>query len=377
MNPSRARPRAAEPVARPRLGQNVLGVGRVALDLSPQSPDEDPQVIQLVPIFGAPDALEENCMRHELPRIARKLFQETILGGRQPDLVPLNRHEAAAEIDAQPVIFQHERGGVRLACPPQQGAETGQQLITTERLGQIIISTDIERPNLILIGVPTAQNQDRDHGLLTNPLANTEPVQSTHHKIQDDQIRGPLLNELNRLLTTAGSTRLVRFAENPTHERNKRRVIIHHEDPCLIHDTPRRVIPIPPWTRLGKEIRGKTDATSSGWAYTLSNHGPTPGRSGDRSLSPRHHRPAIRWLATSRDAKNPQPATPRVRTGCAWPLHLPENGRRPPRGLEHALPLCALDLRAKLLALADKALMPLIVANNSVLRNRGPEALEE
>lgn len=49
----------------------------------------------------------------------------------------------------------------------------------------------------------------------------------------------------------------------------------------------------------------------------------------------------------------------------------------PPRSLEHALALCPLNLRTKLLTLTDEALMPLVVADDSVLGNGRPESLEE
>src|SRR6185437_10250381 len=111
-----------------------LGLGRIRLDLSTETANEDPQVVELVPILGPPDPLQQDRVGHEFPRVGGELFEETVFGRGEADFLAVDGYEAPAKVNLEPLVAEDPIRRRVLARPPQQRAYPRQQFITTERL---------------------------------------------------------------------------------------------------------------------------------------------------------------------------------------------------------------------------------------------------
>src|SRR5437588_10511031 len=71
---------------------------------------------------------------------------------------------------------------------PQHGSYPRQQFVHTKGLGKIIIGTQIETANLILILSTSGDYDDRDRGKFTYALADGKAIHPGHHYIEQHQV---------------------------------------------------------------------------------------------------------------------------------------------------------------------------------------------
>src|SRR6476469_9522361 len=88
-----------EAVADAGLGDEDARAGGVFLQFAAQLVDVDAQILRLVAVFRAPDALEEHPLRQHLARLARQFEEQLPLGRRQMHLRAVARDGPPREID--------------------------------------------------------------------------------------------------------------------------------------------------------------------------------------------------------------------------------------------------------------------------------------
>lgn len=117
-------------------------------------------------VVRAIDFFFEQVPPHRPPRPAHQAFQHQIFAPWQIEPFAGNEHFALIEVECQ--IAHAQRLGCHLAGPAQHGAQPRHQFADHERLGQIIISAQIE-PLHPVIGRATGGEDDDGH--IGPPLA--------------------------------------------------------------------------------------------------------------------------------------------------------------------------------------------------------------
>ena len=73
-----------------------------------------------------------------------------------------------------------------------------------EGLGEIVVRTDIQAQNLIIVFGFGRENDNRDGALLSNLSGGPDAVQSRHHDIDNQEIDRRLLHNFQRLRAVVG-----------------------------------------------------------------------------------------------------------------------------------------------------------------------------
>src|SRR4051812_14590808 len=90
---------SGETVADPRLGEDVLGLRRVGLDLLAQLIDEDAEVLGLVAVIGAPLRLQQLAMSYRAAGVRDEVAQSLEFLRREADIFSIRVDFARIEID--------------------------------------------------------------------------------------------------------------------------------------------------------------------------------------------------------------------------------------------------------------------------------------
>src|SRR3954452_16487846 len=161
--------RYAEDVAGAALGADVLRPRRVGLDLAAQSQDLD--VDRAVVDLGGVEAreLEQLLARqHALWRGAETLQQVELAIGELDALAARRDEPAAAQVElpagealgAALIAARRQELGRHLVAT-QDGTDAGEQLARSERLGEVIVGTELERHDAIGFRLAAADDDDR------------------------------------------------------------------------------------------------------------------------------------------------------------------------------------------------------------------------
>ena len=70
----------------------------------------------------------------------------------------------------------------------QHGAHTGQEFFHPERLGQVIVSTEIKRGDLLALSIQRSQHDDGHGRVLAHAPTDFEAVHARHHDVQNQQM---------------------------------------------------------------------------------------------------------------------------------------------------------------------------------------------
>jgi hypothetical protein len=92
------------------------------------------------------------------------------------------------------MLGSHDKHSVELkllarqVVVPGHCSHTSQQFVHTKRFREIVVSTQVQPMNRILVLATNGHDDDRDARKLANPLAHHKGIQLGHHDIGDDQI---------------------------------------------------------------------------------------------------------------------------------------------------------------------------------------------
>ena len=72
--------------------------------------------------------------------------------------------------------------------PAQHGADARQQLVGTERLGQVVVRAGVQPGDPVGLGGAGGEHDDRDLALPPQQAEQLEAVQTGHHDVEQDQV---------------------------------------------------------------------------------------------------------------------------------------------------------------------------------------------
>ena len=118
--------------------------------------------------------------------------------------VAVDRDLLVREVDVQRAVVEgRDRVGAR-HLPATDGLEAGQQLHPAERLGQVVVRTRIEPPDLVSLGPEGREHEDRDVAHVPDPLQDLPAVEVGEPHVEDHDVRVVLV-ELADAVSALGS----------------------------------------------------------------------------------------------------------------------------------------------------------------------------
>ena len=165
------------------------------------------------------------------PGRRRQRREELELGRRQLDgrAAHLGPHPRQVEDDVADV---DRLGGLgRSIGPAEDCPDPCHELARAERLGEVVVGTELEAQQLVELVVARGEHDDRD-GRVTPKLAgDVEAVEPRQPEVEDDEIRAALADRRQRRRAVAGRQhREARVLEVVAGERGDLRFVVDDED---------------------------------------------------------------------------------------------------------------------------------------------------
>ena len=116
-------------------------------------------------------------------------FQQCKLNVGQLDPLPILRHRPGRGIQLQPIHPQQRRFacGFAAGAAPQDRPYPGQQLARIERLGQVVVRTDLQPHNAVDVVAASSQQKHVDRRGRPDPLQHFKAIEAWKHHVQQDQ----------------------------------------------------------------------------------------------------------------------------------------------------------------------------------------------
>ena len=174
-------------------------------------------------------------MRAEHPRRGGERLQQPPLGRRQVDLVLAAPHGSRAQVD--PDVVDLEPGAARLGRrPAQERPYPGQELRGAERLRQVVVGAEVERGDLVLLGVAHRQHEDRHRAEPPDLPAGGEPVDVRQVEVEHDEVGLAVADRADRG-APVGRRRDAEVAgeQRPLHRAEDLGLVVDDEDRRVAH----------------------------------------------------------------------------------------------------------------------------------------------
>ena len=134
-----------------------------------------------------PDFFEEVCPSDDLIRMQQEMLKQSELPRGEIDDVARSSRDAPKSVELE--ISKAKCSGDLTQFATGESADTGQQLIKGERLGQVIIGAGVESPNDIGGGIPAGQHEYGSADSFPAELAGElQSVAARQLNVQDVQI---------------------------------------------------------------------------------------------------------------------------------------------------------------------------------------------
>jgi len=123
--------------------------------------------------------------------MGRELREEIELGGSEVDVPAGAAHAPRGKIDGEVVRVDRPRPRCARRRAAQYALDPRDELAWRERLGEVIVRTETEAFDLVLLESAGREHDDRQVGLFTDLLEYGEPIPFGEREIQHDEV-GPL-----------------------------------------------------------------------------------------------------------------------------------------------------------------------------------------
>ena len=226
-----------EAVADPWVSLDVFP-GRVALEFFAELADEDAEVFRLLGGLRAPHVGEQDAVGEDLARIAREEEQQVEFLGCEVHGTAGDGNGVRAGVDEEIADFN---GGIAgpLGSAAKMSAHTREELLNAEGLGDVIVSAGVE---CLYFGVfLIAHGEDEDGGVrfAADGAAEVNACHTGHHKVGDDEVGVPLLEEAESFFGIVGGADIVALGgEGGTQDAGDLNFIVNDEDAFCHPATP-------------------------------------------------------------------------------------------------------------------------------------------
>jgi len=161
------------------------------VDLAAQVADVQLHHVDVAVVVRVPHRGEQVGLGHRLPGVAHQVLQHRELAGRQGDLHLAPVHPVPCRVQHKVADGQRRRP-LRCAAA-QQRPQPGQQHHQGERLGEVVVGTEVERVGLVVLAVLRGEHEHRrPHLRGAQPLQHPVPRQPRQHDVEHDDVEAAL-----------------------------------------------------------------------------------------------------------------------------------------------------------------------------------------
>ncbi|MCY1233057.1 hypothetical protein D9M72_455750 [compost metagenome] len=126
---------------------------------------------------------------------AQQESQQVELPDGQRERCSVMRHGPGCRVELEPGHLHLRFGAELLHAAPQNRAHPEHQFPGRERLGDVIVRTDLQSQDPVILRPQGRQHNDGDAHRLAEPAAHFHAVQAGQHAVQQDEVRVPLRRE--------------------------------------------------------------------------------------------------------------------------------------------------------------------------------------
>ena len=173
------------------------GAGGVVLDLGAQSLDVDVKGLGVAHVVDAPDAIDELGAGHDSSHIAQQHLEQLELLEGQLHRFARDAHLVTLDVHAHPGPLEDVGGLLGLRPATQHGADTGHEFTMAERLGDVVVSTELQPDDLVDLGVTRGDHDDAHRTALPQLTAHLGARDAGHHEVQQHDV-GTVVVELGQ-----------------------------------------------------------------------------------------------------------------------------------------------------------------------------------
>lgn len=169
-----------------RLDQGVVGV---VVDLAADALDIDIDEVGARVVVVVPDVFAELGPVEDPARRAHEAGEEGELPAGEGDVLGAAADLAGEEVDRE--IGCREEAGVVAGAAPEDGVETGDELVGVEGLRQVVIGAEVQAFDAFVEGGAGGEEEDGDRAAELADLAeDAEAIATGEHDVQDQGIEG-------------------------------------------------------------------------------------------------------------------------------------------------------------------------------------------
>ncbi len=163
-------------------------------------------------------------------RLAGERREQLELGARQRNQPPGHLSPEAGNVEDDVAGPDHVAGR-RASVTAQDRAHASDELTWTERLGHVVVGTQLEADHLVGLVIAGGEHDDRDPGVASEATRHLEPVEPRKPEVQHDQVGalGPGAHQCLRAIASGGH-RETRPLEVVADELHDLRLIVDDED---------------------------------------------------------------------------------------------------------------------------------------------------
>src|SRR5438445_7624784 len=222
-----------QPVADTRLGGDVVRLVGGLLDLLPELPDIDPEILHVGRV--APDLFQDEMVGQHLAGMLHQDAQDVVFLRREFYLLALDLDDALDQIDAEVAALENRLFALLLELVPQRDADARHQFVHAERLGDIVVGAEFQ--SLDDAGLVGAAGEDDDGNVepVVTPFA--QELMTAHAgqaEIEQHQVRLFLFHQLDRHLGVRRlADRIALAAETDPKQLADRRLVIDNQYPDI------------------------------------------------------------------------------------------------------------------------------------------------
>jgi hypothetical protein len=190
-----------------------------------------------VPEAPAPHPFQELGPAERLIRVGDQERQQVELADGQRQVAAGHRGPPGADVHLQVPVTEcgpRARGRGHVAGPAQHRRDPQHQLAGAERLGDVVVSADLQARDPVLLLPERGQHDDRHLGSDSSGqpelAAHRQPRATGQHQVQHDEV-GPLLARQpeSRVAVAAGGDPVAGSAQIPADHLPHGRVVVDHE----------------------------------------------------------------------------------------------------------------------------------------------------
>jgi hypothetical protein len=178
--------------------------GGERLELAAQAADDDVDGARVQLHLVAAQLVQDVVAAEHLARFARQHQQQLELRSGQVHRCALTLHAAGGRVDREPLEVQPCLGAVRAAGAAQHRLQARHQLARLERLGQVVVGTQLQPDDAVHHLAARGEHHDRDVALGANRAAQREAVLLGQHHVEDRRVEALLPQQRQSRAGTQG-----------------------------------------------------------------------------------------------------------------------------------------------------------------------------